>query len=401
MQNKAALWTRNFILVSAINFQLVLTFYLLVVVIVGYAVAELGATTAQAGLISGLFIVGTLVGRLLVGKFLERFGRKTTLIVGLTGFLLFSGLYFIPFGVSMLLFVRFMHGFMMGMASTVLGTIIAQILPASRRGEGIGYYSMSSTLGTAIGPFLAIWMMLNVGYQSIFVVSTVIAVCCLVVAWLIQVPDLPKINKAIETVVAMKKPNWFSQFVEPNAVPISLIMLFASICYSGVLSFINFYAKENNLVETASFFFLMYAIAILISRPFTGPLMDRKGENIIIYPAFIIMGIALILLSITHSSWMLLLCAGLLGLGYGNIQSVCQTIAVKSAPLERMGFATSTFFIFLDAGLGFGPYFIGMLLDYIGYEQLYLYSAFAAFSCILAYYLLHGRQSSKNVLANE
>lgn len=401
MQNNAALWTRNFILVSAINFQLVLTFYLLVVVIVGYAVAELGATTAQAGLISGLFIVGTLVGRLLVGKFLERFGRKTTLIVGLTGFLLFSGLYFIPFGVSMLLFVRFMHGFMMGMASTVLGTIIAQILPASRRGEGIGYYSMSSTLGTAIGPFLAIWMMLNVGYQSIFVVSTVIAVCCLVVAWLIQVPDLPKINKAIETVVAMKKPNWFSQFVEPNAVRISLIMLFASICYSGVLSFINFYAKEINLVETASFFFLMYAIAILISRPFTGPLMDRKGENIIIYPAFIIMGIALILLSITHSSWMLLLCAGLLGLGYGNIQSVCQTIAVKSAPLERMGFATSTFFIFLDAGLGFGPYFIGMLLDYIGYEQLYLYSAFAAFSCILAYYLLHGRQSSKNVLAHE
>ena len=401
MQNNAALWTRNFILVSAINFQLVLTFYLLVVVIVGYAVAELGATTAQAGLISGLFIVGTLVGRLLVGKFLERFGRKTTLIVGLTGFLLFSGLYFIPFGVSMLLFVRFMHGFMMGMASTVLGTIIAQILPASRRGEGIGYYSMSSTLGTAIGPFLAIWMMLNVGYQSIFVVSTVIAVCCLVVAWLIQVPDIPKTNKAVETVVAAKKPNWFSQFVEPNAVPISLIMLFASICYSGVLSFINFYAKENNLVETASFFFLMYAIAILISRPFTGPLMDRKGENIIIYPAFIIMGIALILLSITHSSWMLLLCAGLLGLGYGNIQSVCQTIAVKSAPLERMGFATSTFFIFLDAGLGFGPYFIGMLLDYIGYEQLYLYSAFAAFSCILAYYLLHGRQSSKNVLANE
>ncbi|WP_180058550.1 MFS transporter [Acinetobacter sp. YH12227] len=401
MQNNAALWTRNFILVSAINFQLVLIFYLLVVVIVGYAVAELGATTAQAGLISGLFIVGTLVGRLLVGKFLERFGRKTTLIVGLTGFLLFSGLYFIPFGVGMLLFVRFMHGFMMGMASTVLGTIIAQILPASRRGEGIGYYSMSSTLGTAIGPFLAIWMMLNVGYQSIFVVSTVIAVCCLVVAWLIQVPDLPKINKAIETVVAMKKPNWFSQFVEPNAVPISLIMLFASICYSGVLSFINFYAKEINLVETASFFFLMYAIAILISRPFTGPLMDRKGENIIIYPAFIIMGIALILLSITHSSWMLLLCAGLLGLGYGNIQSVCQTIAVKSAPLERMGFATSTFFIFLDAGLGFGPYFIGMLLDYIGYAQLYLYSAFAAFSCILAYYLLHGRQSSKNVLAHE
>ena len=87
MNDPAPLWTRNFVLVSSINFQLVLIFYLLVVVIVGYAVAELGATTAQAGLISGLFIVGTLVGRLLVGQFLEHFGRKTTLVAGLIGFL--------------------------------------------------------------------------------------------------------------------------------------------------------------------------------------------------------------------------------------------------------------------------------------------------------------------------
>lgn len=120
MPNSAPLWIKNFILVSAINFQLVLTFYLLVVVIVGYAVAELGASTAQAGLVSGLFIVGTLVGRLLVGQFLERFGRKFSLLVGLTGFLLFSCLYFIRFDIGMLLFVRFMHGFMMGKALTFL-----------------------------------------------------------------------------------------------------------------------------------------------------------------------------------------------------------------------------------------------------------------------------------------
>ncbi|NNG99694.1 MFS transporter [Acinetobacter sp. ANC 5414] len=395
MNENAPLWSRNFILVSSINFQLVLTFYLLVVVIVGYAVAELGATTAQAGLVSGLFIVGTLIGRLFVGKFLERFGRKTTLIVGLTGFLIFSGFYFMKFDVGMLLLVRFMHGFMMGMASTVLGTIIAQILPPTRRGEGIGYYSMSSTLGTAIGPFLAIWMMLHIGYDAIFIVSSIIAVSCLVVAFLIQVPNLPQQNNPLDLSVPVEKPNWISQFIEHKALPISFIMLLASICYSGVLSFINFYAKEIDLVETASFFFLMYAIAILISRPFTGPLMDRKGENIIMYPAFIIMAIALVLLSQVHSSLMLLLCAGLLGFGYGNIQSVCQTVAVKSASIERMGFATSTFFIFLDAGLGFGPYFIGQALDYIDYSQLYFYSAMCVLACIVIYYLLHGRKVGK------
>ncbi|TCB56628.1 MFS transporter [Acinetobacter terrae] len=395
MNENAPLWSRNFILVSSINFQLVLTFYLLVVVIVGYAVAELGATTAQAGLVSGLFIVGTLIGRLFVGKFLERFGRKTTLIVGLTGFLIFSGFYFMRFDVGMLLLVRFMHGFMMGMASTVLGTIIAQILPPTRRGAGIGYYSMSSTLGTAIGPFLAIWMMLHIGYNAIFIVSSIIAVSCLIVALLIQVPNLPQQNNPLDLSVPVEKPSWISQFIEHKALPISFIMLLASICYSGVLSFINFYAKEIDLVETASFFFLMYAIAILISRPFTGPLMDRKGENIIMYPAFIIMAIALVLLSQVQSSFMLLLCAGLLGFGYGNIQSVCQTVAVKSASIERMGFATSTFFIFLDAGLGFGPYFIGQALNYIDYSQLYFYSAMCVLVCIVIYYLLHGRKASK------
>ena len=122
-----------------------------------------------------------------------------------------------------------------------------------------------------------------------------------------------------------------------KAVPISIVILLASICYSGVLSFINFYAKEINLLEAAAVFFLMYAIAILFSRPFTGPLLDRKGENIIMYPAFVIMAIGLFLLSQASASWMLLLSAALLGLGYGNIQSVCQTLAVKSATLERMG----------------------------------------------------------------
>lgn len=391
------LWTRNFILVSAINFQLVLIFYLLVIVIVGYSVAELGATTAQAGLVSGLFIIGTLIGRFLVGKFLEKFGHRSTLITGLVGFLLFSGLYFLKLDIGMLLIVRFMHGFMMGIASTVLGTIIAQIIPAERRGEGIGYYSLSSTVGTAIGPFLAIWMMLHLGYNSIFAVSSLIALSCVIFGLNILVPKIQVPSKIITTQVDLKKPSWISQFIEMKALPISIIMLFASICYSGVLSFISFYAKEIDLVETASVFFLMYAFAIMISRPFTGPLLDRMGENIIMYPAFVIMAIGLFLLSQANSSWMMLLSAGLLGLGYGNVQSVCQTVAVKSASIERMGFATSTFFIFLDAGLGFGPYFIGISLDYIGYSQLYLYSSIGACLCIGFYFVLHGRFAKSKV----
>lgn len=392
-QEQTPLWTPNFILISLVNFQLVLVFYLLVIVIVGYSVAELGATTAQAGLVSGLFIVGTLFGRLIIGKLLNRLGLKNTLVIGLTGFLLFSGLYMIPAKLEVLLGIRLIHGFMMGMASTVLGTVIAQTIPATRRGEGIGYFSMSSTLGTAIGPFLGIWLMSNFNYQVIFVFTSVVALSCLICSLFIQPPQI-KITNPVNH-IENQSSSRLAQYIEPKALPISMIVLIVATCYSGVLSFIHFYAKEINLVETASFFFLMYAIAILLSRPFTGPLMDRKGENIIIYPAIVIMALGILLLSQAHNATMLLASAALLGFGFGNLQSVCQTIAVKSTSLQRMGLATSTFFIALDAGLGFGPYFLGMLLDQIGYRQLYLYSAVLTISCLIWYYLLHGRKAGE------
>src|SRR5690606_22116840 len=128
-----------------------------------------------------------------------------------------------------------------------------------------------------------------------------------------------------------------AQYIEPNALPIAVIVLLVATCYSGILSFIHFYAKDINLVEAASFFFLMYAFAILLSRPFTGPLMDRKGVNIIIYPAIVIMALGIWLHSQAESFVMLLTSAALLSLDLENIQSVFQTIAVKGTTLHRMG----------------------------------------------------------------
>ena len=387
---KPALWTRNFVLISAMNFQLVLIFYLLVIVMVGYAIHELGASTAQGGLVSGIFIVGTLIGRLFIGPFIQRFGAKNTLMSGLIGFLLCSLLYFLPLDLKSVFAVRFFHGLSMGVASTVLGTLIAQIIPPQRRGEGIGYFSMSTTLATAIGPFLAIYAMQYVGYAEIFMLSSLIALSAIAVAGFIRPPQ--RIGSPSSRTAAPKANG--SRYIEKKALPISTVILCCSMAYVGVLSFLSFYAKEIHLVETALFFFLVYAVTILISRPITGPLMDRRGENMIMYPAFICMAVGLLLLSQANSSVLLLSSAALLGLGYGNIQSVCQTIAIKQVSIERAGYATSTFFIFLDAGLGFGPYLIGLALDSISYSSLYVYSAVFTLGCLVLYYLLHGRMTT-------
>lgn len=385
--HKPKLWTKEFVLISTVNFFLTLVFFLLIVTIAVFAVEEFGATTSQAGLVTGIAIIGTMTGRIIIGRLIENIGRKRTLVIGLILFVLTTLLYFVNLNLSFLLANRFLHGMTLGMASTAAGTIVAQIIPMTRKGEGIGYFSMSSTLATAVGPFIGLFMSQRTSFEMIFALCVFFGVISLAFALFVKVPSVD---------YAMKKEGtkgfnlW--DFLEPKALPIAVITFTAAICFSSILSFINFYAIEIDLVETASFFFMVYAIAVLLSRPFTGRLMDSKGANFVMYPAFMFLAAGLILLSTAGSSFSFLLAAVLIGFGFGNLQSTTQAIAVKMTPPHRMGLATSTFFIFLDAGLGFGPYVLGFIIPLTGFSTLYVILGFTAFAASLLYYVLHGRK---------
>ncbi|YCI76522.1 MFS transporter [Bacillus sp. R1-10] len=386
-QSRTRLWTKDFVIVSSINFFITLIFYLLMVTLAIYAVNELDASTSEAGLISGIFIIGTLIGRLFIGRFIDSIGRKKTLFIGLIFFTLTTILYFVDLGIGFLLVNRLIHGMAMGMASTATGTIVAQIIPPTRKGEGIGYYSMSATLATAIGPFIGLYMAQHTSFQVIFSFCLALGIISLITAFFLYVPALKVTAKVTES-----KGFKLSNFIEPKALPISIITLLLAFCYSSVLSFISFYAIEIDLVNTASFFFVVYAVAVLLSRPFSGPLMDRKGSNFIMYPAFIIFGVGLLLLSMTTNSFTLLAAGFLIGLGFGNMQSSSQAIAVKLTPPHRMGMATSTFFIMLDAGLGFGPYILGFIIPVTGYSTLYVILGVVVILTSVLYYFLHGKK---------
>jgi MFS family permease len=392
--SKPKLWTKNFIIVSSVNFLLTIVFYLLIVIIGVYAVDEYHATASQAGLVTGIFIVGTLIGRLFIGRSIDSIGRKRTLFIGLILYILTTSLYFIHLGITFLLITRFLHGITLGIASTATGTIVAQIIPKTRKGEGIGYYSMSATLATAIGPFIGLYMSQHTGSQMIFSLCLALGVISLITAFFVHVSALEGSTKTTEI-----KGFKLSQFIEPKAVPIALITLVVAFCYSSVLSFINFYAIQIDLVSAASFFFLVYSIAVLISRPFTGRLMDVKGANYIMYPAFILFTAGMLLLSSAHNSITLLLSGILIGLGFGNMQSCTQAIAVKLTPPHRMGLATSTFFIFLDAGLGFGPYLLGFIIPFTSYNILYAILGVVVLASTLLYFLLHGKKERASINA--
>lgn len=161
-----------------------------------------------------------------------------------------------------------------------------------------------------------------------------------------------------------------------------------------IVNFLSVYAQEIDLVEAAGFFFIIYALVVLISRPMIGRLFDSRGENRIMYPGIFIFAIGMSLFSHSHSGYELLLAAVLVGIGFGAIQSSTMAIAVKITPLHRLGLANSTYFMFSDLGMGTGPLMVGFMIPFLGYRGMYTVVAAILLACLFLYYLLHGKRAN-------
>ena len=332
----------------------------------------------------------------MTGGYIDKYGKKRILFIGLILFTITTVLYFWANSLPLLLANRFLHGIGLGIASTATGTIVAQIIPAERRGEGVGYFSLSATLATAIGPFLGIYLKHNTSFPFIFGFCVLLGIISFLTVFLLN-NHIIEMKQSTATVINNKKRLSFSNFIEPKAIPIAVIVSLTALAYSSVLSFITFYSEEIRLVEAASFFFVVYAAAVLVSRPFTGRLFDLKGANVIMYPCLLIFSLGLLLLSLANNGFILLLAGAILGVGFGNVQSTTQAIAVKVTSPDRIGLATATFFIFLDAGFGIGPYILGMIIPLTGYRTLYLILSILVLALLALYYFMHGRKESLEV----
>ena len=384
---KEKLWTKNFIILSLLNFLLTLIFFMLNTTIVLYAVEIFKASPSIGGLVSGVFIIGTLVSRLFIANLINAKNSKKILSLGLILFTLCTSLYFIKNGIIFLILTRFLHGITLGISSTVIGTIIAIIIPKSRKGEGISYFSLSTALATALGPFIGLSLSQNAGFKTIFVFCLIVSIVNCITSLFFNNSKL-NMSKPKED----KKEFKISNFIEIKALPISLIMLISSLCFSSILSYINLFAIDNHLESAASLFFIVYAIAVLFSRPLSGKLLDKKGANYIVYPALILFSLSLIILRNTHSGITLLLSSALLGLGFGNLQSCIQAITINLSDEERVGIATATFLIAFESGTGFGPSILGLLIPLAGYKGMYFSLGVVVLLTIILYHILHGKK---------
>jgi len=390
---KEKLWTTTFVVNMLLNFIFYLVFYLPTVVIGTMAMERYHASASIAGILSGIFIVGGFIARLWAGNNMKRLGAKKLLYIGTLIYFLLTFAYFFVHSVVLLLILRLVHGLGFGIAATASGTLAGAIVPSSRRGEGIGYYALSVTLSSAVGPFLSMFLYRTSGFYSLIWLSALLLFIALVGIFFIHVEKTADSSNSVDNKVH-KKFAW-SNYFEKEALPISLIAFLIGISYSSILSFMDAYARNIHLSEAASFFFLVYAITVLLSRPITGRVFDGFGDNFVMYPTYLFFALGLLLIGFAHSGWMLLLAAIFIGLGYGSFSPFGQAIAIRNSEAHRLGNTTSTFFGFMDMGVGFGPFILGMFMPLLGYRNLYFASAILALLIAVIYHFVHGRHAKR------
>jgi MFS family permease len=385
--NKTKLWTKDFINISLSNFFLFLTFYILLVTLPIYALQEFDSNASQAGLMTTVFLLSAIISRPLAGQWLERGSNKKVLLTALIIFAAASLLYFFPNTVTGFLIIRLLHGVGFGMATTAVGAIVADLIPGSRRGEGMGYFVMSTNLAMVLGPFIGLTAIQQWGAKTMFILSVIVAAGALITGLTV------KLSKTDETKKQVIVPAFsIKNFIEPSAVSIAIVGGFLAIVYSALLSFVSVYANEIHVSEVSSLFFVVYAIILLMSRPFTGKWLDQYGPNVIVFPSIILFAIGMFVLSQSGGAVTFLVSAGMIGLGWGTLFPTFQTIAIQNAAPRKRGLATATFLSIYDIGIALGSFLVGLIAAKMDFSSLYFLCSFYILIGTVLYYFMQVRR---------
>jgi MFS family permease len=387
--NQTSIWTRPFFMALVNNFFIFLVFYSLLTVLPLYVIDELNGTEGEAGLATTIFLLSAIIIRPFSGKIIELLGKKKTLIISVMFFGISSFIYFWVNDFYLLMGLRFFHGIWFSIGTTVLVAIAADMIPPHRKGEGLGYFAMSMNLAVVVGPFISLALIQWVAYSTLFMGLSFVIVIGFLCSFGIQVSE----DDGVEAKTSGRLT--FKDLIEVKAIPISLVGFLTSFAYSGIMSFISVYAKSVGIFESVSLFFVVFAAAMLLSRPYTGRLYDRSGPNAVIYPSLIVFAIGLILLSIAQSVLLLLIAGTLIGLGYGALLPSFQTMSIQAAPKRRTGHATATFFIFYDLGIAVGSFVLGVVSSQFGFSALYIICSGVIFVTIVVYKVVtnHGNHN--------
>jgi MFS family permease len=387
MTPASSLFSRRFLQLWLANTTVLLTYYSLLVCAGPFVTERYRATPAMAGLATGLTVIGVLVTRAASGYLWGRFSAKQLMVAGMAALVPVLAAYEIDAGIGFVLALRFMHGMAVGLIATVTNTAVVFVLPPARKGEGIGYFTLSNIVATAIGPFFGLLIVHTAGYGLLFGVETLLGVAGWITVVKSDIPDPPPRPREARQTAAGQP--WYMTAIEPAAVPLSLVMMWVALGYAAVQADLALLTAERGLNAYASAFFLIYATVILATRPQSGKVMDRFSEHHVVYPAMLLFALGLATIGQAASGTALLIAGGLCGLGFGNVQSAFQATIAKTTPPHRLSQANSTYFILFDLSLGIGPYLLGLAVPWLGFERLFEALAVTTLIGVPLYYAAH------------
>ncbi|KON88266.1 MFS transporter [Sporosarcina globispora] len=367
------IWSRDFVLILMSNFFIFLGFQMTLPTIPLF-VEKLGGNDQLIGMVVGIFTFSALLLRPFAGHTLETKGRRFVYLTGLAIFVVSVGSFGFVNSLIFLFLLRIVQGFGWGFSTTASGTIATDLIPANRRGEGMGYFGLSGNIALAFGPTLGLALAGVISFRLLFLICALLGLTALVLSSRIKYKQVEKQS------VPLKR--W--DIYEKSALRPSFLLFFITVTFGGIASFLPIYSAQKG-IGGIHWYFLLFAIALMISRTFAGRLYDQRGHQAVFLPGAVLVLAAMFLLAWLPNSMIMYTAAILYGLGFGSVQPALQAWSVKEAPANRRGMANATFFSFFDLGVGIGAMVFGQIAHLYGYSSIYMTAAGSVGISILLY----------------
>ena len=377
------IWSRSFSNITLSNGFFFSGFHMLLPTIPLLA-ARMGGSKTEVGLIAGIFVLSSVITRLFTDVCVEKFGKRACLLLGVLVSLVSAGGYLLTSSVEAMLWVRLLHGAGFGLGTTFYIAIVTEYIPRERRGEGLGYFGLATTVAMAVAPATGLWLADGYGFPAVFLTA---AGCeLLALAWLAGCA-LPSRASDLENAKPSRgsereRKRLLDVFVARGTLfPAFLTVLFG-IGYGSVLNFIAVFAVERH-IPNPGLFFIVGTTCIFLARVVMGRVYDRKGPIWVVLPGAASFLAGLSLIAATSSVAPFLTAAALYGFGVGALFPALQTAAINAVAPHRRSAASATFSNALDLGLGGGSVLLGLYAERAG-----LSAAYAAGAAVMIVFLV-------------
>ena len=385
---KDRLFTRSYIYMCLANFLTAFSFFLLVPTLPFYLVDNFGLEPDIVGLVLSCYVLAVLCIRPFAGFVADVFPRKKVYLISYVLFALsFVGYLFVYSEILFFILLRVVHGFAFGALNTTGNTLVIDIMPSSRRGEGLGYFGVTNNLAMAFGPMTGLFL-IEGGYNQLFFAALLTACMGLLFASIVKVKWRQPIEK-IGKVFAIDR------FILLEGIPASLAFFMLAIPYGMTSSYIAIYAAEVGITEGVGFFFTIQGAGLIVSRLISGKRVDKGYITQTISRGIVIalvgvVGEALLAavcgFDFTAGFALYFLSAFLIGYGFGTIFPAFNTLFINMAPHSRRATANATYLTGWDVGIGAGM-LLGGALSVNGYSGSFTFSAILVFTALIYFVL--------------